>query len=73
MRQRLIVSRGIAVAAALQPEQLRNPAYMTDVRRFLRHLENAGAVVVPDGVDRLDKYLAAFAVARSGRLQQADL
>jgi site-specific recombinase XerD len=44
------------------PGQLRNPAYLTDVRRFLRHLENAGAVAVPDGVERLDKYLAAFAV-----------
>lgn len=61
--------------------QLRNPAYMTDVRRFLCHLENAGTVAVPDGVERLDKYLAGFAVrleavgyskpAYSGRLSQA--
>ena len=63
------------------PGQLRYPAYMTDVRRFLRHLENAGVVAVPDGVERLDKYLAGFAVrleavgyskpAYAGRLSQA--
>jgi site-specific recombinase XerD len=63
------------------PGQLRDPAYMTDVRRFLRYLENAGAVAVPVGVERLDKYLAGFAVrleavgyskpAYAGRLSQA--
>ena len=65
------------------PGQLRDPRYVTDVRRFLRHLENAGAVAVPDGVERLDKYLAAFAVrleavgygkpAYDARLSQRDI
>ena len=63
------------------PGQLRDPAYVTDVRRFLRHLENAGGVAVPVGVERLDKYLAGFVVrleavgyskpAYAGRLSQA--
>jgi site-specific recombinase XerD len=44
------------------PGQLRDPAYLTDVRRFLRYLENAGTVTVPDGVERLDKHLGGFAV-----------
>jgi len=63
------------------PGQLRDPAYMTDVRRFIRYLENAGAVAVPDGVERLDQYLAGYALrleaigyskpAYAGRLSQA--
>ena len=44
------------------PSQIRDPVYMTDVRRFLRYLENAKVVTIPDGVERLDKYLTAFAV-----------
>lgn len=64
-----------------KPGQLRDPVYMTDVRRFLRYLENAGIVTVPTGVERLDKYLPEFAVglravgyskpAYAGRLSQA--
>lgn len=64
-----------------RPRQLRDPVYMTDVRRFLRYLENAGIVAVPTGVERLDKYLPEFAVGLSaagyskvtyaGRLSQA--
>ncbi|CCV09134.1 Phage integrase [Mesorhizobium metallidurans STM 2683] len=63
------------------PRQLRDPVYMTDVRRFLRHLENAGIVTVPASVDRLDKYLPEFSVrlravgyskpTYAGRLSQA--
>lgn len=48
-----------------RPHQLRDPVYMTDVRRFLRHLENVGIVTVPTGVERLDKYLPDFAVGLS--------
>lgn len=61
--------------------QLRDPVYMTDVRRFLRYLENAGIVTVPTSVERLDKYLPEFAVGLravgyskptyAGRLSQA--
>lgn len=63
------------------PRPLRDPAYMTDVRRFLRYLESSGAVTVPVGVERLDKYLAGFVgqleavgyskSAYAGRLSQA--
>lgn len=62
-------------------KQLRDPDYITDVRRFLRHLEITTAVTVPDGVERLDKYLSGFSVrletvgysksAYAGRLRQA--
>ncbi|MER9877373.1 tyrosine-type recombinase/integrase [Mesorhizobium sp. M0195] len=61
--------------------QLRDPVYITDVRRFLRYLEDAGIVAVPTGVERLDKYLPEFAaglraagyskVTYAGRLSQA--
>lgn len=64
-----------------RPRQLRDPVYMTDVRRFLRYLEDAGIVAVPTGVERLDKYLPEFAaglraagyskVTYAGRLSQA--
>lgn len=64
-----------------RPRQLRDPAYMTDVRRFLRYLEYAGIVTVPTGIERLDKYLPDFAaglraagyskVTYAGRLSQA--
>ena len=74
-------ARHRCLCGGYSPGQLRNPAYMTDVRRFLRHLENAGVVAVPDGVERLDRYLAGFAVrleavgysepAYAGRLSQA--
>jgi site-specific recombinase XerD len=42
--------------------QLRDPVYITSVRQFLRYLENVGVVLIPDSVERLDNYLAAFAV-----------
>lgn len=42
------------------PGQLRDPVYLTDVRRFLRYLENAEIVTIPDGIERLDQHLAAF-------------
>jgi len=61
--------------------QLRNPVYLTDVRRFLRYLENAEIVTIPDGIERLDQHLAAFSSrleaigyskpAHAGRLSQA--
>lgn len=64
-----------------RPRQLHDPVYLTDVRRFLRYLENAGIVAVPTGVERLDKYLPEFAsglraagygeVTYAGRLSQA--
>ncbi|MER9071109.1 tyrosine-type recombinase/integrase [Mesorhizobium sp. M0902] len=64
-----------------RPRQLRDPVYMTDVRRFLRCLENAGVVTVTAGVERLDKYLPEFAAGLNavgystptyaGRLSQA--
>lgn len=64
-----------------RPRQLHDPIYMTDVRRFLRHLEDVGIVAVPTGVERLDKYLPEFAaglraigyckVTYAGRLSQA--
>lgn len=47
------------------PAQLRDPVYIADVRRFLRYLENAQIVTIPDGIERLDQHLAAF----SGRLE----
>ena len=63
------------------PDQLRDPVYITDVRRFVRYLEDAEVVTVPDGVERLDKYLPSFAVrladisyskpAYAGRVSQA--
>lgn len=63
------------------PGRLRDPAYMTDVHRFLRFLECSGAVAFPVGVERLDKYLAGFAAGLeqagyskptySGRISQA--
>jgi site-specific recombinase XerD len=63
------------------PRRLRDPVYMTDVRRFLRYLENANVVTIPDTVERLQKYLAAFIIrlgeigyskpAYAGRVRQA--
>ena len=63
------------------PGQLRNPVYLTDVRRFLRYLENAEIVTIPDGIGRLDRHLEAFSrrleavgyskPAFAGRLSQA--
>jgi len=63
------------------PEQLRNPAYATDTRRFLRYLEGVGVVAIADDVARLGQYLEAYAerltaagyskVTHSSRLSQA--
>ncbi len=63
------------------PGQLGNSVYLTDVRRFLRYLENAEIVTIPDGIERLDQHLAAFSsrleaigyskTAYAGRLSQA--
>ncbi|MGO9172727.1 MAG: tyrosine-type recombinase/integrase [Rhodomicrobium sp.] len=46
--------------------QLHNPAYMTDVRRFLGYLEDAGIVAIPDGVERLDRQLSAYTFKLAG-------
>ena len=63
------------------PDQLKDPSYIADVRRFLRYLEDTGIAMVPKGAERLDGYLPAFAVsltdkgyskpAHAGRLSQA--
>jgi site-specific recombinase XerD len=48
--------------------QLRDPSYITDVRRFLRYLEDTGHVAIPDEVARLGPHLAGFSacLARQG-------
>ena len=61
--------------------QLQDPSYITDVRRFLRHLEGAGQVAIPDAVARLGPHLAGFSanlatqgysrVTYSSRISQA--
>jgi len=61
--------------------QLRDPRYITDVRRFLRYLEESGCVAIPHEVARLGRYLEGFAaslvasgyskVTYSSRLSQA--
>lgn len=40
--------------------QLRDPSYITDVRRFLRYLEDTGHVAIPDEVARLGPHLVGF-------------
>jgi hypothetical protein len=40
--------------------QLQHPGYITDARRFLRHLEGAGHVAIPGAVARLGAHLAGF-------------
>jgi site-specific recombinase XerD len=61
--------------------QLQDPGYITDARRFLRHLEGAGHVAIPDAVARLGRHLAGFSanlavqgyskVTYSSRMSQA--
>ncbi len=61
--------------------QLQDPSYITDARRFLRHLEGAGHVAIPDAVARLGPHLAGFSanlatqgysrVTYSSRMSQA--
>jgi len=61
--------------------QLGKPSYITDVRRFLRYLEDTGHVAVPLEVAQLGRYLEGFAaslaasgyskVTYSSRLSQA--
>jgi site-specific recombinase XerD len=61
--------------------QLQDPGYITDARRFLRHLEGAGHVAIPDAVARLGPHLAGFSanlatqgysrVTYSSRMSQA--
>ncbi|MBY0351717.1 tyrosine-type recombinase/integrase [Tabrizicola sp.] len=61
--------------------QLQDPGYITDARRFLRHLEGAGHVAIPDAVARLGPHLAGFSanlatqgysrVTYSSRISQA--
>ena len=47
--------------------QLRDPSYITDVRRFLRYLEDTGHVAIPDEVARLDPHLARFSACLAGQ------
>ena len=61
--------------------QLQHPSYITDARRFLRHLEGAGHVPIPDAVARLGAHLFGFSaclatqgysrVTYSSRMSQA--
>ena len=41
--------------------QLRTPAYATEVRRFLRHLEDVGHIAIPNEVARLGQHLTDYA------------
>jgi site-specific recombinase XerD len=47
--------------------QLRDPSYITDVRRFLRYLEDTGHVAIPDEVARLGPHLADFSACLAGQ------
>ena len=47
--------------------QLRDPSYITDVRRFLRYLEDTGHVAIPDEVARLGPHLAGFSACLAGQ------
>ena len=49
--------------------QLRDPSYITDVRRFLRYLEDTGHVAIPDEVTRLGcgSHLAGFSAWLAGQ------
>ena len=47
--------------------QLRDPAYITEVRRFLRYLEDTGHVAIPDEVARLGPHLAGFSAWLAGQ------
>lgn len=61
--------------------QLRDPSYVTNVRRFLRYLEDTGHVAIPDEVALLGRHLEGFSaslaafgyskVTYSSRLSQA--
>ncbi|MFN3844190.1 MAG: tyrosine-type recombinase/integrase [Paracoccaceae bacterium] len=61
--------------------QLQDPSYITDARRFLRHLEDTGDVAIPDEVAWLIPHLVGFSanlaaqgyskVTYSSRLSQA--
>jgi len=61
--------------------QLRDPSYITEVRRFLRYLQDTGHVAIPDEVARLGRHLAGFSanlavqgyskVTYSSRMSQA--
>ncbi len=47
--------------------QLRDPAYITEVGRFLRYLEDGGHVAIPDEVARLGPHLAGFSAWLAGQ------
>jgi hypothetical protein len=47
--------------------QLRDPSYITELRRFLRYLEDTGLVAIPDEVARLGPHLVGFSAWLTGQ------